>query len=124
MKSGNDHIQKRTSGKPSLKRRPSLVELFDCSEILSFRSAEAPRGGSSVTAKESSTGQRPPLTRRNTNAFVRLVLQTLWRLAMARLRSEKLLCVCTRSPFIPAPRGGVRVAKHARQLACFVNTQR
>ncbi len=28
MKSGNDHIQKRTSGKPSLKRRPSLVELF------------------------------------------------------------------------------------------------
>ncbi len=46
--------------------------------------------------------------------------------AMARLRSEKLMCVCTRSPFIPAPRGGVRVTKHARQLslACFVNTRR
>ncbi len=42
------------------------------------------------------------------------------------LRSEKLMCVCTRSPFIPALRGGVRVAKHARQLslACFVNTRR
>ncbi len=25
---GNDHIQKHMSGKPSLKRRPSLVELF------------------------------------------------------------------------------------------------
>ncbi len=44
----------------------------------------------------------------------------------SRLLSEKLMCVCTRSPFIPAPRGGVRVAKHARQLslACFVNTRR
>ncbi len=28
MKPGNDHIQKHTSGKPSLKRRPSIVELF------------------------------------------------------------------------------------------------
>ncbi len=28
MKPENDHIQKRMSGKPSLKRRPSLVELF------------------------------------------------------------------------------------------------
>ncbi len=44
----------------------------------------------------------------------------------SRLLSEKLMCVCTRSPFIPALRGGVRVAKHARQLslACFVNTRR
>ncbi len=28
MKPGNDHIRKHTSGKPSLKRRPLLVELF------------------------------------------------------------------------------------------------
>ncbi len=47
-------------------------------------------------------------------------LQTLWRLRKARLRSEKLLCVCTRSPFIPAPRGGVRVAKHACQCHWLV----
>ncbi len=41
------------------------------------------------------------------------------------LLSEKLLCISTRSPFIPAPRGGVRVAKHARQLSLpsFVNTR-
>ncbi len=46
--------------------------LLDCSfsKKLSFRSAEAPRGGSSETAKKSSTGQRPPLTRRNTNALL------------------------------------------------------
>ncbi len=73
MKPGNDHIQKHTSGKPSLKRRLSLVELSLLFEIL-FRSAEAPRGGSSATAEKGflfffcSTGQRPPLTRRNTNA--------------------------------------------------------
>ncbi len=44
----------------------------------------------------------------------------------ARLRSEKLMCVCTCSPFRPALRGGVCLTKHACQLslACFVNTQR
>ncbi len=95
-------------------------------EKLSFSSAEAPRGGSNVIAasRESSTGQQPPLTRRNTNAVVLLCRHS--EICKARLRSEKLMCVCTRSPFIPAPRGGVRVAKHARQLslACFVNTRR
>ncbi len=66
--------------------------------------------------KDAAHHQQPQLTRRNTNA-VRLV---------DTLEICGLLCVCTRSPFIPAPRGGVRVAKHARQLslACFVNTRR
>ncbi len=102
--------------------------LLDCSFFeISFLGALKRRGEVAAwPQRKSSTGQRSPLTRRNTNACLSLVLQTLWRLAMARLRSEKLLCVCTRSPFIPAPRGGVRVAKHARQppLACFVNTRR
>ncbi len=40
--------------------------------------------------------------------------------------AEKIMCVCTRSPFIPVLRGVVRMAKHAHQLslACFVNTRR
>ncbi len=67
---------------------------------------------------ECSTGQQPPLTRRNTNAVVSLCRHS--EICKARLRSEKLMCVCTRSPFIPAPRGGVRVAKHARQLSLLV----
>ncbi len=78
-----------------------------------------------MIADSFSTGQQPPLTRRNTNAVVFLFRHS-GDSRKARLRSEKLLCVCTRSPFIPEPRGGVRVAKHARQLslACFVNTRR
>ncbi len=41
MKPGNDHIQKHMSGKPSLKRFRNNL----------FESAEAPRGGRSVTAE-------------------------------------------------------------------------
>ncbi len=42
----------------------------------------------------------------------------------SRLLSKKL--ICTWPPFIPALWGGVRDAKHARQLslACFINTRR
>uniref|UniRef100_A0A672MUH4 M-protein, striated muscle-like n=1 Tax=Sinocyclocheilus grahami TaxID=75366 RepID=A0A672MUH4_SINGR len=45
--------------------------------------------------------------------------------AFAPVIIKRRRCTCTRSPFIPALRGGVRMAKHARQLslACLVNTR-
>ncbi len=139
MKPENDHIQKHTSGKPSLKRRPSLVELFynllfsekknalleKCWSAQGRSRRDRSWKAAERRKRSSSTGSQPPLTRRNTNTVA--VCRHSRRFAeKARLWSKKLMCVCTCSPFIPALRGGVRGVKHARQLslACFVNTRR
>ncbi len=132
---GSDYIQKRMSGRPSLKRRSwsSFRLLF---QICFFRkSAEAPRWGCNATAewRAAARHQKTEAAALDSNLRWRAVTPTLagclvdtlgdshWK---ARLRSKKLNVRLQALSFYI--RGRVRDAKLARQhsLARFVNTRR
>ncbi len=118
MNPRNNQIQKYTSGKTSLKICLSLVELLDMlfqRKNTLLDSAEARRGGRSETA-EWKAGQQPLLTRHNTNTQDCLVDTCGNSVFLEASAPKRKADVCLRSPFIHALQGGVRVAKHARQL--------
>ncbi len=142
MKPGNDHIQKHEREAIFKKTPVARGALLDIA-LLDIALLE--KGKKCWSAQErSQRDRRMRAAARSDEAAAALDSNLRWRAVTptlvkmlscrhsrrfaekARLRSEKLMCVCTRSPFIPALRGGVRVAKHARQLslACFVNTRR